>query len=409
MYVCVCVCVCAGRQLWVVKLEEPQVALAWKRNRNDYAKLMMMMLKAGMQRLEAPFNKKPSEGPLAQMQKWLMYSYDFDTHGRDIERSAKRPSTASSAATASIRYRPKPPVEDPPLRFKATLSPRRASISFDPVSAPMGADSIISTPASPTTARFRTKEGDDDDAAVVSPASRRARESSSAANAKVNALARSARRHESRSATTPYHTRDSGIVDTSTRFRLEEALSQSERRNKELERTIGAQQDTISALRRRLDEQLLHSKRLRTEHRVELQAMITRFEQRRERLSKIGLSKPRADVADSKPSSTTAHAAHAPSPPASTSVTWETPAQLGIESGAGVSSKDRSARLQRHIGSDLAVFARETERLRQRLRFDSQVPANEMSDVSTTPRTAGHKATSSISSFTSTPSSFLAT
>ena len=285
------------------------------------------MLRSGPARLEAPFDKKPSEGtreqlnvggpqssadrflvhskalllasaptvashfadldrhrivsvpgPLKQLQKWLTYSYDFD---RTTSRE-DGPSTVAEVARREPRSRPK----------SAKVAQRSAHATRSAASSPdvQPRQRNRAVPASMLRA-----SADLDSFSISS----RAHANSRAANVRVGALAATSASVDvgdiQANANARTYVPSRGTLykvdskkDQRNRLKLEsdlaaaaESIRALEQENAAARETMKEQEYTISSLRKRLDEQYVNNRKLREEHRIELQEMITRYEKRR--------------------------------------------------------------------------------------------------------------------------------
>ena len=138
---------------------------------------------------------------------------------------------------------------------------------------------------------------------------RRAQANSRAANARVGALAARGAppSPDPEASASAAHAVDSQL-NVQGRLRLESDLAAAAESVRALERELGAaretlaqQEHTISSLRRRLDEQYASNRRLREEHRVELQEMIARYEKRRAAWSPLVAAKQRQRLREEGP------------------------------------------------------------------------------------------------------------
>eukprot|EP00232_Nephroselmis_pyriformis_P019414 CAMPEP_0182875286 /NCGR_PEP_ID=MMETSP0034_2-20130328/13448_1 /TAXON_ID=156128 /ORGANISM="Nephroselmis pyriformis, Strain CCMP717" /LENGTH=396 /DNA_ID=CAMNT_0025008021 /DNA_START=143 /DNA_END=1333 /DNA_ORIENTATION=- len=79
---------------WLKKLCENALTdnVVLKKNRNAWARLLLEHLRRG--RLEPPFERKPDEGPLKQLQKWWTYGYSDKRYGT-VPAGAGRPQGGS--------------------------------------------------------------------------------------------------------------------------------------------------------------------------------------------------------------------------------------------------------------------------------------------------------------------------
>ena len=246
-------------KLWIQKLQEPQITLAWKKNRNEYTKLLLMMLRSVPQRLEAPFDRKPEEGPLKQMQKWLKYSYEFNNEHDDM--SGKVKSVVQEKRVNVSLHKQTPKSRD---NQSGISNPSKSLDSHDLIS---------------ISSRVATASSESASQKVVSLALKGADSRTGISNVKQGKMS------DSSALSSTYKVNK---TNKKNRLKLEEDLTLAgnsilkvEEELAEAKATIKQQQLTIDCLRKRLEERYQNARKMREDHRIELQDMIERYEKRR--------------------------------------------------------------------------------------------------------------------------------
>ena len=217
-------------------------------------------------------------GPLKQLQKWLTYSYDFD-------RTTSREDGPSTVAEVA---RPR----EPRIRPKSAQVAQRSAHAIRSASSPEVQPRQRNRAARASMLRA---SADLDSFSISS----RAHANSRAANMRVGALAATSASVDvgdiQANANARTHVPSRGTLykvdskkDQRNRLKLEsdlaaaaESIRALEQENAAARETMKEQEYTISSLRKRLDEQYVNNRKLREEHRIELQEMITRYEKRR--------------------------------------------------------------------------------------------------------------------------------
>lgn len=93
---------------WLARLKEPMRNLAWRRNRNDYAKLLLLQV-SGSGHLEAPFDKLPKSEELSNLPSWLkvkISSASSKKTGPQIAPLTARNLSITASATAGGTHQP---------------------------------------------------------------------------------------------------------------------------------------------------------------------------------------------------------------------------------------------------------------------------------------------------------------
>ncbi|GIQ83677.1 hypothetical protein KIPB_005033 [Kipferlia bialata] len=94
---------------WVLRLNEPQKLITWKKNRNLYAQLLLHFVRKG--KLEKPFNRRPPDGSLPNVPKYMTMHLKGEAKRRkDAERQRAAP-RESGRVSDSFRHSQTPAKE----------------------------------------------------------------------------------------------------------------------------------------------------------------------------------------------------------------------------------------------------------------------------------------------------------
>ncbi|XRB10384.1 DUF4485 domain-containing protein [Pseudoscourfieldia marina] len=73
---------------WLERLSEPVEPVEWRRDRNNYARLLYESLKGG--RIEPPFDRMPPQGPLPALPRWALYPFAASARGSASANNTKQ-------------------------------------------------------------------------------------------------------------------------------------------------------------------------------------------------------------------------------------------------------------------------------------------------------------------------------